>query len=246
MSNKKVILCFHDMTGTPNEWKSLTVSLEKFYPDTYTLFCPRLPGHQSVEEIGSISWIGWYQFVNDTVSELHKKFPHEELIIIGQSFGALLALLANYRCKDLSINSRLILLAPPWKLNRYSLFLRIMSLIPDYLLPNLGTIPKSKRVSAIFPLGRSSFDRHSISGGIRVEKMKRYLKKIKKHTFSKTLLIYDPYDHMVHQDAIRLMIQDISFLSLSLVPLPEAQHEISYGPRHQEVSDIILSFIYFV
>ncbi|MDD5073266.1 MAG: alpha/beta fold hydrolase [Candidatus Omnitrophica bacterium] len=86
--NGRAVILIHGLTGTPNEMKSLGISLNR---KGYTVVCPRLKNHGApLDVLKDMTWEDFYQSVKEAYMKV--KDDHEFIAVSGLSMGALLAL----------------------------------------------------------------------------------------------------------------------------------------------------------
>lgn len=89
-------ILIHGLTGTPNEVKSLGVSMNK---KGYTVICPRLKNHGApLDVLKDTKWEDFYLSVRDAYMKV--KDDHRFIFVSGLSMGALLALLLADEFQD--------------------------------------------------------------------------------------------------------------------------------------------------
>jgi alpha-beta hydrolase superfamily lysophospholipase len=57
------------------------------------------------------------------------------------------------------------------------------------------------------------------------------------------LIVQDPHDHLVHPDGVDPFIEAAEHTEVDTVWLPGAEHELTLGPRHTEVSHTVSEFL---
>ena len=103
------VLCIHGFTGSPFEVQRLADHLHK---DGRTVRAMLLPGHGThPDELNRTFWREWVDAVHEEVRAFRSQC--EEIAVVGQSLGGLLALNASIECR-LEISAVVSLAAPLW------------------------------------------------------------------------------------------------------------------------------------
>jgi carboxylesterase len=106
-------LLLHGFTATPEEMRFLGNHLHE---QGFTVLAPCIAAHGTTpEDLARSSWQEWYDSAETAMRELHR--DADQLVLVGQSMGALLALrLATEHPQRVG---RLALLAPAIRLSRW-------------------------------------------------------------------------------------------------------------------------------
>ena len=77
-SNKKAVLLFHGLTGSPFEMRKYGNFLFK---NGYDVFCYSFPGHgERLSEIQTVTWEDWCEFAQEKYNELYESTKKELLL----------------------------------------------------------------------------------------------------------------------------------------------------------------------
>ncbi|HVY54248.1 MAG TPA: alpha/beta fold hydrolase, partial [Thermodesulfobacteriota bacterium] len=126
-NNRRAVLLFHGLTGSPFEMRYYGGKLHKM---GYDVYCPCLPGHcTSIEDLKSKKWRDWDGFGKAEFEKLAASY--DEVYLSGLCLGALL-------CMSIAIDSdsprALALLSPTLALDGWSIpwfrFLIILAFTP--------------------------------------------------------------------------------------------------------------------
>ncbi len=86
------VVCVHGLGGTPHSVMPLTTAV---HAAGYAVVAPHLPGHGTQPtDLAECTWDDWMRAVIDTVDELSRRCS-DGIVIVGQSMGATLGLLAS-------------------------------------------------------------------------------------------------------------------------------------------------------
>ena len=70
--NKKAVLLFHGLTGSPFEMRKYGDFLFK---NGYDVFCYSFPGHgERISEIETVTWQDWCNFAQEKYTKLRKNY----------------------------------------------------------------------------------------------------------------------------------------------------------------------------
>ena len=85
--DKKAVLLFHGLTGSPFEMKKYGDFLFK---NGYDVFCYSFPGHgERISEIETVTWYDWCNFAQEKYNELRHKY--NQFFVSGLCLGASMA-----------------------------------------------------------------------------------------------------------------------------------------------------------
>ena len=231
------IILFHGLTSSPAELGSLT---DKLRSSRFNVKTPALSGHNDVEALRRTPLQTWLNEAEAAVRDLPNGKPS---FVGGCSFGALLTLyVATLQQRPLQ---GLILLAPPFKLRRRfdETRLKILSKLPEQVINSLGIRAKNRHRESRLVLPRQCLDAHSVGSIVRMSKLRdMILPKLNELTIP-ILIIQDPHDHLVHPDGVDPFIESAEHTEVDTIWLPGAEHELTLGPRHSEVSHAVLEFL---
>ena len=187
---RDAVILFHGMTGTPSEMEELAVSL---HSSGFDCFAPRLSGHDlSIEELGNVSLARW---IEDAERMIETTKYYRNVYVVGQSFGALLALHLLVKFPD-TIKAG-VLLSLPWNFRSKveEVVLTALSYLPDSILNKLGYRKKKHRDGVHFRRKRHAYSSHSIGAAARVFQLRARLAKTIYKLKRPVLLLHDPLDH---------------------------------------------------
>lgn len=92
------VVCVHGLGGTPHSVMPLTTAL---HAAGYATVAPHLPGHGTQPgDLAECTWDDWMRAVVVTVDELARRCS-DGVVVVGQSMGATLGLLASLECSNI-------------------------------------------------------------------------------------------------------------------------------------------------
>lgn len=237
LNQRGSIILFHGLTSSPAELSSLTDALRGHRFEAST---PHLAGHTTIEILRRTHLHVWLEDAVTTVASCSRDGP---LFVGGSSFGALLALyIATLQRWPIT---GLVLLAPPLRLRRKfdEARLRILAKLPEPVIDRLGTRTKDKGRENRLLLPRCCLEAHSVASIVRLVKLRDLLFPKLAQLRIPVLIVQDPHDHLVHPDGVDPFIEAAEHTEVDTVWLPGAEHELTLGPRHPEVSHTVVEFL---
>ncbi|MFM1848707.1 MAG: hypothetical protein RL417_2181 [Pseudomonadota bacterium] len=231
------ILLFHGLTSSPAELDSLSRVL---LDHRFKVTTPPLAGHGDIEQLRRTSLDTWLSEAEKTLAETP---PGGPFFVGGCSFGALLSLYLGTR-EQRPIDG-LVLLAPPFKLRRRfdETRLRLLSKLPEHLIDTLGVRKKNRARESRLVFPRNCLEAHSVASIVRMAKLRNLIAPRIPTLRVPVLIIQDPHDHLVHPDGVDPFIESAEHSEIDTIWLPGAEHELTLGPRHLEVSRAVLEFL---
>ena len=122
--NRRAVLLFHGMTGSPYELKKYGQYLHSL---GYDVFANCLPGHgDKVEEIYTVKYTDWLDFAFNRFKDL--KSTYDEVYVSGLCLGAVLAIAVAEKYKSevdgvIALSTTLYL--DGWRLPWYKIFMPV-------------------------------------------------------------------------------------------------------------------------
>ena len=233
-------LLLHGMSGSAEEMLSLA---EALHGAGYNVVLPLLSGHQADIELLKVTTANdWMGDAEEALEELERN-SSGPVSVIGLSFGAVLALWLASRFPERV--SALVLLSTPAVLRsrRDEAVLRLLSLLPDSLLDKLGTRTKKERANNLFSTPRVAMSAHSIGAGARLQQILRLAISSASKIRCPVLALQDPNDHLVSPQALARLRAKLVNCPFSSVEILHGEHELTIGPKHDEVQKHIIEFL---
>ncbi len=233
------ILLFHGLTASPSEFNELIKDFDKL---GWSYLAPQLSGHNGeVSELSIIKADSWLKEAEESFLKVIQN--SKKCILIGQSFGGLLALhIAKLYPEQIE---KIILLAPPIRFRKAKdeFFLNLFSYFPDIILDRLPCIPKKTRLADTFVFPREALTHHSLGAAARVIFIRRKILKEIRKVLSPMLIIQDPNDHIVSKNSPQMISEVLSPEQLQIKWIPEGEHELLCCKKHEEVRRLIINFL---
>jgi esterase/lipase len=238
LNQRGAIILFHGLTSSPEELSSLTGVLREH---RFEVSAPHLAGHTDIELLRRTHLEVWLEDAVGTLASISA--DTRPLFVGGSSFGALLALYIA-TLQRWPING-LVLLAPPLRLRRRfdEARLRILAQLPETIIDRLGTRAKNRGREGRLALPRSCLEAHSVASIVRLVKLRELIMPKLAELGIPILIVQDPHDHLVHPDGVDPFIEAAEHTEVDTVWLPGAEHELTLGPRHTEVSHTVSEFL---
>ncbi|MCB0343505.1 MAG: alpha/beta fold hydrolase [Bdellovibrionales bacterium] len=232
------VVLFHGLTGTPAEMRGLATSLHNM---NFNVIVPRLSGHgETIEALRTVSAQVWRDEARRAADEAAALGG--PLSFAGLSFGGLLALdaaAAFPRCASLVLMSVPTFLEPCGR----EFWLRVLSYLPDVAVDRLWLKNKTKRREGYLALAHHAYSKHSVGAAVRLVQIRRSVFKTLGRLRCPVLIFQDPLDHHLPPTA-SLVLQDYLVNSDStLCCVPDGQHELLLGHKHQFVIERSSQFI---
>ncbi len=225
-------LLIHGFTSTPAEMYPLAKVL---HDEGYTVNSILLSGHgTNHEELLKVSYIDWYNDVEKAYEEL--LFECEEIIVIGHSMGALLALMlaSNYHI------DKLICLACALKPNnRWVKYTGILKHFKKY------TDWKSTQrvIDEEYDKYRFHYNTFPLHSVYQLHLASRAASSCLKSIEADTLIIQDENDLQVKKEGAYALYNGIASIHKQLEWIDVGTHSLTLGPKNEEVFNKILEFI---
>ncbi|MFH1171216.1 MAG: alpha/beta fold hydrolase [bacterium] len=230
------VLCIHGFADSPYSMRLLSTAINVL---GFRVLCLRLPGHGSrVEDLARTTMSDWQEAVHRAVGELHG-YP-EPVIILGRSFGGVLALLEIAEHPQAA--SAIITLATP----RPTMNQRLLACI----LPVIGlvkkTVPKpwvrsEERVMRL-EVGRYlSFPVSALREFTKT--LRRLTPKRLQHVKVPVLILHGHNDTVVHPEAARYLLEHLGSVEKRMVILEGVGHTPEELHRHKELQQEISDFL---
>jgi carboxylesterase len=236
---KGYCLLLHGLTGSPLEMQPLVSRLGSagFY-----CFAPLLPGHcTSIQDLSRTPLSAWQTAVRQAFERIRdvRTSATRSITVIGLSLGSLLAW---WLSRELPGEiDRLILLSPPLRLrsSRDEVLHRVLGLVPDCLLPILGSRSKSPRPIGYLLEAHNAYPRHSIAAAERTLRLRDDLiRKLTTPHGASVWIALDPHDHLVEPKESAALARK-AFPQSHIEYLPNGQHELPLGPQREYLLELL-------
>lgn len=250
--NRRAVLLFHGMTGSPYELKKYGQYLHSL---GYDIFANCLPGHgDNVQEIFTVKYTDWLNFSFRRFKELKSKY--DEVYVSGLCLGAVLAVAVAQEFKEevngvIALSTTLYL--DGWRLPWYKCLMPIglSTLIRFYYtypecdphgIKNLRTRNIVKKLLQKGDVGMNDFPMAAI---YELLKLSRYVrnKKLMKKVVSPILFIHSEEDDLTSPKSSRDVYNNISSDDKELIILHDSYHMVLYDNEKEFVFEKVGNFL---
>ncbi len=231
---------FHGMTGEPYEMGELG---EILIAKGYEVSIPLLPGHRtSIEDLCGVHTNTFVEVAEDALLRAAGKV-RGGVFIAGLSFGALISLLLAERCSSLVKGAALLSLPFKFRSPVVEAGLSMLSCLPEFVLDQLPVKAKTKRLRGSLAIEQRAYPVHSMGAGARVVSLRRTAIKNLDQVRAPLLALYDPRDHLVSKDSVKILADGVKNTSLDVVAVPKGEHELTLGhSRALVISEVVKFF----
>ena len=245
-TNRRAVLLFHGMTGSPYELKKYGQYLHSL---GYDVFANCLPGHgDNVNEIHTVKYTDWLDFAFRRFREL--KATYDEVFISGLCLGAVLAVAVAQQFGEqvsgvIALSTTLYL--DGWRLPWYKCFMPVglSTLIRFYYtypecdphgIKNLRTRNIVKKLLQKGDVGMNDFPMTCI---YELLKLSRYVrnKKLLNKVVSPILFIHSQEDDLTSPKSSKDVYNNISSKDKELIILHDSYHMVLYDNEKDFVFD---------
>lgn len=250
--NRRAVLLFHGMTGSPYELKKYGQHL---YSLGYDVFANCLPGHgDNVQEIFTVKYTDWLEFSFRRFREL--KSQYDEVYVSGLCLGAVLAVAVAQEFQQevngvVALSTTLYL--DGWRLPWYKCLMPIglSTLIRFYYtypecdphgIKNLRTRNIVKKLLQKGDVGMNDFPMAAI---YELLKLSRYVrnKKLMEKVVSPILFIHSEEDDLTSPKSSRDVYNNISSEDKELIILHDSYHMVLYDNEKEFVFEKVGDFL---
>lgn len=241
---RATVVLFHGLTGTPEEMRGLG---DLLYAAGYSVQIPLLAGHGATIEEMRVTTAA--TFIESARQELTKiDLTGGNVVLVGLSFGALLALLLAAENPDRVRGA--VLLSPPLLIRPRirEWVLRMLSYAPEAILNRLPLAEKAKRSATLFKIPRVCFGVHSIGAAARVVSVRVAALCAARRAAARCcplLVAQDPADHHLDPRGIKdfEVLAGMCQIRASVRWYQGGEHELTLGSRSEEVLADTVKFI---
>lgn len=229
-NNKRAVLLFHGMTGSPFEMKKLGKAL---FDEGYDVFCYCLPGHgTSPISIKAVRWQDWYQESTEHYRELSKQY--DEVFLGGLCMGAVLALAIASEYRDvkgiLALSTTLFL--DGWTIPWYDFLmplglhtiLRYYYSFPEREPYGLKNEALRKKIASLQKKNTVALDNYPMSCIYELLKMSKDTQKNMHKVKSPVLLMHAKEDDLTSPKSAEFVYKNISSSIREYIELTNSYH----------------------
>ena len=247
--NRKGVLLFHGLTGSPFEMKKYGNFLFK---EGYDVFCYSLPGHgERLSEIKSVEYTDWTSFAQSKYDLLKERYG--EFYVSGLCLGAVLALYLaeeNPDIKGIALLSTTLFLngfSIPW----ISLFIpfanktivRYFYTFPedDCLgIKNERTRKSLRKIMEKTTVGMDNYPLNCVKELLELSSVVR--KNLNKITCP-LLCIHSKYDNLSTVKSAKVVMEGVKSENKKYIELNDSYHMVLYDNEKDFVMNNVLEFL---
>lgn len=248
-SNKKAILLFHGLTGSPFEMKKYGNFL---HAQGFDVFCYSFPGHgNKLNEIQSVTWKNWCKFAQSKYSLLRPDY--EEFYASGLCLGGSIALYLAENNDDISgimsLSTTLFLdgTSIPWY--NFLLPIGLQTILRYYYtfpedeclgVKNIDTRKKLARIMKRTDVGMDNYPLSCVYELLKLSKnVCSNLKKLK----CPILLIHSKLDNLSSIKSAKIVMKKSSSQIKKYIELKNSYHMILYDNEKLLVMNEVKEFL---
>ena len=238
--SKGGVLLIHGLTACPKEMSELG---EFLAGKGFNAFAPCLSGHAS--SIAELRTVPASQWVDDVVKafESFSAQSTSPLSVVGQSFGAILAL---YLAERFPRRVRAVVcLAPPLSLGVFwkKIVAGLLSYAPDGILNRLGFSDKQGLPITPLALEHHAYSMHAKGAVARMMYLARIVRNGLRKIEAPVLVVLDPADYHVSNHVPEILQQGATRAAVRCLWLPGGHHVLTKGKLYLEVYQQVEEFL---
>lgn len=249
IKDKKAVLLFHGLTGSPFEMRKYGDFLFK---NGYDVFCYSFPGHgERISEIEMVTWSDWCNFSQEKYNLLRNNY--NQFFVSGLCLGAAMAVYLAENNDDITgivaLSTTLFLdgFCIPWTISligfALSTIARFYFTFPEddcFGVKNERTRKSLAKITAKADIGMDNYPLNCVDGLLRLSKNVRLnLKKVK----CPVLCIHSKYDNLSSPKSAKVVINGISSKIKEYVELSDSYHMVLYDNEKEFVMNTAINFL---
>ena len=248
--NKRAVLLFHGLTGSPFELKKYAQFLNK---NGFDVYADCLPGHgDKVKDIYTIRYTDWLEFAYKKFEELSSVY--DEVFVSGLCLGAVLAIAVGMKYPDrvkgvISLSTTLYL--DGWRLPWYRIFMPFaLSTIVRFYYNYPECEPhgiKNEKVRAVvkklLAKGDVGMNDFPMTAFYELLKLSKFVISRLKNFTSPILLLHSKYDDLTSTKSAKVVFGRISSADKQLIILEDCYHMVLYDNEKEFVFDKSAEFM---
>ena len=247
--NKKAVLLFHGLTGSPFEMKKYGDFLFKC---GYDVFCYSFPGHgERVSEIETVTWQDWCEFAQAKYNELRSNY--NRFFVSGLCLGASMAVYLAENNDDITgivaLSTTLFLdgFCIPWTVMLLpfatSTIARFYFTFPEdncFGVKNERTRKSLVKMTAKADIGMDNYPLNCVDALLKLSKnVRKNLKKVS----CPVLCIHSKFDNLASTKGAKIVLNGISSSIKEYVELNDSYHMILYDNEKEFVMNTVKEFM---
>ncbi|MBR2526811.1 alpha/beta fold hydrolase [bacterium] len=249
IQDKKAVLLFHGLTGSPFEMKKYAHFL---FDKGYDVFCYSFPGHGNrIDEIETVTWQDWCNFSQEKYNLLRKSY--NQFFVSGLCLGAAIAVYLGEHNNDITgiiaLSTTLFLdgFCIPWTVSflpvALNTIVKFYYTFPEdecYGVKNERTRKSLAKVMLKADVGMDNYPLNCVAGLLKLSKNVR--KNIKKVTCP-ILCIHSKYDNLASTKGAKFVIKNVSSKIKKYVELDNSYHMVLYDNEKIFVMNTVNEFL---
>lgn len=248
-NNKKAVLLFHGMTGSPFEMKKYG---EFLFKNGYDVFCYSFPGHgERISEIETVTWQDWCDFAQKKYTDLRKNYNH--FFVSGLCLGAAMAVYLAENNDDITgvvaLSTTLFLdgFCIPWTISllpfALSTIIRFYYTFPEddcFGIKNERTRKVLAKLTAKADVGMDNYPLNCVDALLKLSKnVRQNLKKVN----CPVLCIHSKYDNLSSPKSAKVVLNGISSEIKQYIELNNSYHMVLYDNEKEFVMNTVNEFL---
>ena len=248
-NDKKAVLLFHGMTGSPFEMKKYG---EFLFKCGYDVFCYSFPGHgERIHEIETVTWTDWCNFAQNKYNEL--RYNYNQFFVSGLCLGAAMAVYLAEHNEDITgvvaLSTTLFLdgFCIPWTISllpfALSTIIRFYYTFPEddcFGVKNERTRKSLAKITAKAEIGMDNYPLNCVDALLKLSKnVRQNLKKVN----CPVLCIHSKYDNLSSPKSAKVVLNGISSEIKQYVELNDSYHMVLYDNEKDFVMNTVNEFL---
>jgi len=248
-NDKKAVLLFHGLTGSPFEMKKYG---EFLFKNGYDVFCYSFPGHgERISEIETVTWQDWCDFAQGKYNNLRKNY--NQFFVSGLCLGAAMAVYLAEHNKDITgivaLSTTLFLdgFCIPWTISLLPFALctivKFYFTFPEddcFGIKNERTRRSLAKITAKADIGMDNYPLNCVEGLLKLSKNVR---KNLKNVSCPVLCIHSKYDNLSSPKSAKVVLKGISSSIKEYVELNDSYHMVLYDNEKEFVMNSVKEFL---
>ena len=248
-SERKGILLFHGLTGSPFEMKKYGTFLHK---NGFDVFCYSFPGHgERLEEIQSVTFRDWCGFAQEKYEQLRKNYG--KFFVSGLCLGAAVSLYLAENNDDITgiiaLSTTLFLdgASMPW--SKFLMPLGLSTILRYYYtFPEddcLGVMNEDTRKTLAKLMARTTvgMDNYPLNCVNELLKLSKEVRKNLKKVHCPIILIHSKFDNLSSTRSAKVVYDNISSEIKEYIELNQSYHMVLYDNEKAFVMEKSMEFI---
>lgn len=247
--NKKAVLLFHGLTGSPFEMRKYGDFLFK---NGYDVFCYSFPGHgERIAEIETVTWQDWCNFSQEKYNQLRPNY--NQFFVSGLCLGASMAVYLAEHNEDITgvvaLSTTLFLdgFCIPWTVSllpfALKTIIRFYYTFPEddcFGVKNERTRKSLAKITAKADIGMDNYPLNCVDGLLKLSKnVRQNLKKVN----CPVLCIHSKYDNLSSTKGAKIVLNGISSKIKQYVELNDSYHMVLYDNEKEFVMNTVQEFL---